>query len=48
MKKEWNAPSMQEMNINETANGIFEADFETVIFFNKNDSNSNTPVDDLS
>lgn len=48
MKKEWSAASMQEMDINETANGIFEADFETFIFFNKHDSNSNTPVDKTS
>ena len=47
MKKEWNAPSMQEMNINETANGIFGCEIETVILFNDS-KKSNTPTDDPS
>ena len=42
--KEWNAPSIEELNVTETANGFFDADFET--FFVLNDNKSNTPKDD--
>lgn len=33
--KKWNTPNVEELNINETANGIFNADFESFILFNK-------------
>ncbi len=43
--KEWNAPSIEELNVTETAGGIFQADFETVVLFNKkgNDNPTTTP-----
>ena len=40
--KEWNTPSVEELNVTETASGIFNADLETVILFNDN-FKSNTP-----
>lgn len=41
--KEWNAPSIEELNVAETANGILNSDFETFIFFNDSFNKSNTP-----
>ena len=42
--KEWNAPSIEELNVTETANGIFNSDVETYLILN--DSKSNTPKDE--
>ncbi|MGN1187055.1 MAG: hypothetical protein ACI4R6_01060 [Lachnospiraceae bacterium] len=36
--KKWNAPEIAELNITETANGIFKADIETQILFKNNDN----------
>ena len=41
--KEWNAPSMEELNVTETANGFFDSDFETLILLN--DSKKSTTPD---
>lgn len=32
--KEWNTPSVEELNVTETANGFFNADAETLFVFN--------------
>lgn len=40
--KKWSTPSVEELKINETANGIFDADFETFFLFN-DFNKSNTP-----
>lgn len=40
--KKWSTPSVEELKINETANGIFDADFETFIILN-DFNKSNTP-----
>lgn len=44
--KEWNAPGVEELNVTETANGIFKSDIETVILFNDSFNKSNTPNED--
>lgn len=41
--KKWNTPNVEELKINETANGIFNTEFETAILFNDSFSKSNTP-----
>lgn len=43
--KKWNTPSVEELNINETANGIFNADFEICLIFNDSLKKSETPDD---
>lgn len=48
--KKWNAPEVAELNITETANGIFDACFETCILFHqheskKDDTTPDTPDD---
>lgn len=42
--KTWNTPEVKELNINETANGIFNSEFESLIIFN--DKKSDTPDTD--
>ncbi len=32
--KKWNAPEIAELNITETANGLFDSNYETVIILN--------------
>lgn len=32
--KEWNTPSVEELNVTETANGIFNTEYETFIIAN--------------
>lgn len=41
--KTWNKPEVAELNINETANGIFCSDVETLLVFN--DSKAATTPD---
>lgn len=39
--KEWNAPSIEELNVTETANGFLNSDVE--FWWVSNDSKSSTP-----
>lgn len=32
--KKWNAPEIAELNITETANGLFDSNYESVIILN--------------
>lgn len=41
--KTWNKPEVAELNINETANGIWNSEVETLLFFN--DSKAATTPD---
>ena len=43
MKKEWNAPSIEELDINETASGFFDSYYETSIILNDNKKPPVTP-----
>lgn len=42
--KTWNTPEATELNINETANGLFNSDVETFLIFNDSKKPS-TPQD---
>ncbi|HKL98837.1 MAG TPA: hypothetical protein VJZ06_02875 [Mobilitalea sp.] len=43
--KTWNTPEISELNIKETANGIFDACFESYILY-KDSKATTDPVDD--
>lgn len=43
--KKWNTPSVEELNINETANGFFNTDYESFILINDSLKKSETPDD---
>ena len=45
--KTWMTPEISELNINETANGIIDSYFETLIVLN-DDKKPTTPVEDPS
>ena len=44
--KTWNAPEVKELNINETANGIFDSDVEFWWILNDSKKSSTTTPDE--
>ena len=48
--KTWNAPEVQELNINETADGYFDVDWEGPFdfLFKKSDDSSTPDTEDAS
>ena len=42
--KTWNTPEVTELNINETANGLFDSEYETFVILN--DSKKPTTPDE--
>ena len=42
--KKWNTPSVEELNVKETANGFFNSDVETFLILNDS-KKSETPED---
>lgn len=43
--KKWNAPEVTELNINQTANGFFNSEIESLLIFNDS-KKPETPVVD--
>lgn len=43
--KKWNTPSVEELNVKETANGFFNSDDETFLILNDSNKKPTTPDD---
>ncbi len=45
--KKWNTPSVEELNVKETANGLFNSEVETIFVLNDSKKPNTPNVDDV-